>query len=89
MRYSFFYEGCTDFPKCRSHVKILDTIRMTRRKFDSEDLQILGAIIKGLVARASWRRDLFILGYDYHSFVIVPDLGLAYLLSKRCDHCDF
>jgi hypothetical protein len=41
--------------KCRSLVRILSAIRVTRNKFHTEDLQILGATVQNSVARATWR----------------------------------
>jgi len=38
------------FQKSRTHLKILDAVRVTRRKFNTEYTQILGAPIQNLVA---------------------------------------
>jgi hypothetical protein len=41
--------------KTRSHLKIADGERMTCSKFCTENLQMLGATVQNVVARATWR----------------------------------
>ena len=47
--------GCTNFPKPRSHLKILDATWVTRSKLYTEDPQISsGATIPELDTQATW-----------------------------------
>jgi hypothetical protein len=46
--------GCTDFPKPRSHLKILDTTMVACSKFYTEDPQISGATIPESGTQANW-----------------------------------
>jgi hypothetical protein len=46
--------GCTNFPKPRSHLKILDTTMLACSKFYTEDPQISGATIPVLGTQATW-----------------------------------
>jgi hypothetical protein len=48
-------KGCTNFPKFRSHLTILDPRGVTRNKFHIEDHQILGIKLKNSIATATWR----------------------------------
>jgi len=47
-------EGWTNFPKSRSHLKILGYNKVKRSKFRDVDPQILSAPLPNSVAKASW-----------------------------------
>jgi hypothetical protein len=47
-------KGLQIFQKSRCHLKILGARRAMRRKFHTENPQILGATVQNLVARATW-----------------------------------
>lgn len=46
--------GCTNFPKPRSRLKLLDATRLACSKFYTEDPQISGATIPELGTQAIW-----------------------------------
>jgi hypothetical protein len=48
------YQGCTNFPKSRNHLKILVTRRVTYCKFHTGDSQAFGASVQNLVVGATW-----------------------------------
>ena len=53
------FQGRTNFSKSRSHVKIVGPNMVTRCKFCTEGLQILGITVLNLVARRPGARDLY------------------------------
>lgn len=49
--------GAHIFHKHKSHLKVLDTKKVTLSKFPTENQTISGATIQNLVARAIWRSE--------------------------------
>jgi len=54
-----YFKGAHIFKKSRSHVKIVGPKRVTRCKFHTEGLRILGVTVLNLVARRPGARVLY------------------------------
>jgi hypothetical protein len=54
LMYGFLNQWCTDFPKSRRPFKILGASRVPRRKYHTEDLQLLDATVQNSVPWAAW-----------------------------------
>lgn len=50
----WLYLGCTNFPKSRSHLKILRIRRLTWSKLRTENPQIWGTTVQNLVTMVTW-----------------------------------